>query len=409
VEVPLTPLGAISGSIRDVEGRTISNATVEVLQPSYEAGVAFMSRIMATKTDDRGEYRFFGLNRGSYYLAMHSNAGIKTYYPGSMDLALAAPILVDDGTDMVGVELREAISTVHNIRGKIFTIPTVGPSATPPSFYISRRAALRDTPVPLDGFADSTGSFEIDRIPSGSYELFATLRENMQVYTGHISLDIDDDILDFSLPVVRSAQLQGIIRTSSNTTLMSSFRVSLSAREALPPSAMPATVSCDSDGRFVIGNVAIGVYEIRILGLPQDMYVAEVKQGDTGSSDVHIDKGVDRATVQVVVGESGGRIDGIVEDSGQARSGITVVLAPEQLRRDKYYLFRSATADQDGQFTIRGIAPGSYKLFAWRGAPKGIERAAGFLQKYESLGTSVQVQSSASSFVRVPFITGISP
>jgi hypothetical protein len=72
-----------------------------------------------------------------------------------------------------------------------------------------------------------------------------------------------------------------------------------------------------------------------------------------------------------------------------------VVLVPDQ--RDRYDLYRLATTDPAGSFTLRAVPPGSYKAFAWQ----QIERNSWFdpvvMRAYEQNG--VPVRSGGSSDV----------
>ena len=54
-------------------------------------------------------------------------------------------------------------------------------------------------------------------------------------------------------------------------------------------------------------------------------------------------------------------------------------------------LFRSI-ADPNGRFEIHGIAPGSYKLFAWPELEGAAYRNADFMQEFEQRGKPVKIQ-----------------
>jgi len=49
----------------------------------------------------------------------------------------------------------------------------------------------------------------------------------------------------------------------------------------------------------------------------------------------------------------------------ETRVRSVVVLVPDAPRRERLMLFKTTTADTMGHFSITGIAPGEYKLFAW--------------------------------------------
>jgi hypothetical protein len=57
-------------------------------------------------------------------------------------------------------------------------------------------------------------------------------------------------------------------------------------------------------------------------------------------------------------------------------------------------LYKRVRSGPDGSFTIRGIAPGDYKIFAWEGIPLTAESAdenPDFLSGFEDRGTMLRI------------------
>ena len=124
---------------------------------------------------------------------------------------------------------------------------------------------------------------------------------------------------------------------------------------------------------FTIGNVMPGEFRLRVTGLPPDAYVKNAKLGSIDILNQPLAfKGSAEATLEIDLGAKGGRIDGTISSDGrQPFQNTQVVLVPDQ-HRDRVELFKAVTADSTGRFSIRGIAPGDYKVFAWTGlAPFG--------------------------------------
>jgi hypothetical protein len=59
-------------------------------------------------------------------------------------------------------------------------------------------------------------------------------------------------------------------------------------------------------------------------------------------------------------------------------------------------LYKAATSDAKGNFTITGIAPGEYKLFSWVTVPGTAYMNAEFIMPYEEFGKSVRLAEGAS-------------
>jgi len=72
--------------------------------------------------------------------------------------------------------------------------------------------------------------------------------------------------------------------------------------------------------------------------------------------------------------------------------------------RDRADLIKTAVTDKDGRFTIRGIPPGEYKIFAW----EAIEQFAYFdpdvLRQFEQLGKAVSIPESGKITLEVKLI-----
>ena len=73
-----------------------------------------------------------------------------------------------------------------------------------------------------------------------------------------------------------------------------------------------------------------------------------------------------------------------------------VVAVPEEKYRKLPYRFASGSTDQFGHFLLRGLAPGSYMLYAWRDVEDDVWRDADFLKSQEANGTSVKVDEGST-------------
>jgi hypothetical protein len=86
-------------------------------------------------------------------------------------------------------------------------------------------------------------------------------------------------------------------------------------------------------------------------------------------------------------------IEGTILDKEQKpMPGVQAVLVPDR-QRDWRDVYRFSTADQNGHFTMRQIAPGSYKLFAWEDLEPGAYNDPEFVRKYEDLATPSRFQT----------------
>jgi alpha-tubulin suppressor-like RCC1 family protein len=87
------------------------------------------------------------------------------------------------------------------------------------------------------------------------------------------------------------------------------------------------------------------------------------------------------------------KADGSVVDvSGNPASGATVVLVPDAAHRQRADLFKRTVTDTAGHFTLTGVSPGEYRLFAWEDVETGAYQDPEFLQPFESKGESITIR-----------------
>ena len=100
-------------------------------------------------------------------------------------------------------------------------------------------------------------------------------------------------------------------------------------------------------------------------------------------------------SLELLVSPNGGRFDGLVLKDDRPFSGATVTLVPESDRGKEERLYKSTTTDQNAQFSVRGITPGDYKLFAWEAIEEGAYQDPEFLHTYEEGGKPVHVDEGS--------------
>src|SRR5262249_25517357 len=134
-------------------------------------------------------------------------------------------------------------------------------------------------------------------------------------------------------------------------------------------------------------------------GLPQNLYVSEVRLGPLNVFDSGFEVGREPiAPLQVSLRSGAATVEGVVRDgSNKPVANATIVVIPPDGRRENRALYKTATSDASGKFSVRGIAPGNYKLFAFEGIAGGEFYNARFLSKYESRGKPINVAQGSST------------
>ena len=117
----------------------------------------------------------------------------------------------------------------------------------------------------------------------------------------------------------------------------------------------------------MLGSVSPGEYRIQMAPPSPEMYLKEATfdRTDVLNRPWEITNQTS-GTLNIVFSNKGGQIEGsLVDAQSQPVRGSQVILIPDQ-DRDRPELYKTATTDQNGRFTLRGIAPGGYRAYAWK-------------------------------------------
>ena len=151
------------------------------------------------------------------------------------------------------------------------------------------------------------------------------------------------------------------------------------------------------DGTFTIQNVTANSYNVSVFGLTGNWYMKSTRLGDTDITDTGIDfsQGITPGELVVTISSNGGQLEGTVQDAKPAPAiGAQVILIPESGKRGINYLYKQASTDQTGHFTMKGIKPGRYTVIAWEQIDPGAYMDPDFLKPFDSEGESVTIKES---------------
>jgi hypothetical protein len=111
-------------------------------------------------------------------------------------------------------------------------------------------------------------------------------------------------------------------------------------------------------------------------------------------------------TLEITISSNGGQIEGSAADSKEKpASGAVVALVPDAPRRERLMLFKMAMSDTTGHFSITGVAPGEYKLFAWDQIEEGAYQDPEFLKPYENQGEAVTMREGSRETAQLKVIS----
>jgi len=82
-----------------------------------------------------------------------------------------------------------------------------------------------------------------------------------------------------------------------------------------------------------------------------------------------------------------------------------LVAVPDIAKRTTQRLFKSQTTDPYGKFDLHGLAPGTYKLFAWDGAESNAWEDEDFLKPFEDKGTKIEIRDQDATTANLTVIS----
>jgi hypothetical protein len=270
--------------------------------------------------------------------------------------------------------------------------------------------------VPL---VPTTGKFEVANIPPGAYDLFARVPDptaqaagGAAVAWGRARLDVRDmDVPNVSITISSAVEVKGTV-SASGGKMPASLRVQLMPDDtaAKIPAYMQVSrraAPVDAAGAFSVTAVPEGRFRVSsVQGLPQDMYLADVRQNAQSVFDTGFDvNNRNTASLEIVLGTGAGTVTGVVVDGPtKVVPGATVVLVPETRRRNNRALYVSAISDASGRFALRGVAPGDYKIFAWESIAPYAHVNATFIARHEDRGKVVHLGPQGTISMELPII-----
>ncbi len=149
------------------------------------------------------------------------------------------------------------------------------------------------------------------------------------------------------------------------------------------------------DGSFTWKDVPPGTYSVEIsdVSAMPDWFLKSAASDGHDATDSGFSVGAGGITLDLMASANGGTIDGVVgNQDDEPVADAVVVAAPEVRFRNRPDRYRKAVADQSGHFSLRGLPPGDYTLFAWESVDGEAYYNAEFLRSYEDRGKVMRVR-----------------
>ncbi len=376
--------GVITGKVTDTEGRPIIEERVHVVVAG--AGDPSPTYLTDFRTDDRGIYRIFGLQAGSYRVAVgEAQAGIpggpgrtrvkRTFHPDTFEEANAVMVELRAGEEKAEIDI------------------TV--SATLPSLSVAGRVVDGETGVPVPGVrfrlarvsggrywytsprgdpANEKGEFRIEGLTSGSYQISVDSQPGVAVISEEVQFEIrDQSVTDLLIKTAQGGSISGVVvlegAVDKNTReRLQQMRLSFFVRREGMTIPIVASAVLKPDGSFQVTGLRDGVVGINasVPNRLDSLSIARVERnGIAQPPNLPINPGEHISDLKIVIGVGSGVLRGVVTfENGSLPVGGRVSLSLRRLDDSSFVNLRTPEVDARGHFVIQGLRSGSYTLTA---------------------------------------------
>jgi len=394
IRVALSPGGVITGRLTDEHGEPVVGTIVHALKTAHRDGMRERVPVQSVVSNDLGEYRFFMLKPGQYYVAVSPptaslNFSIPVFYPGTIDEKDAAPIDLHVGETIERLDFSSIPTKNRRITGGVLGNGSDGVSLI---LSPSNGTAKKTVSITRD---NGNPTFQFSDVIPGTYTLVA---QNVDARAA-ISLDVrNTDLLGMRIQLGPGFKIPTRVRIEGHPPGDDPDleKLYFTARPQAPITGLEAQVySPFADGRFTLDLLKTD-YWIDLIR-SDDYYVKAITLDgvDVLNRGLQVTGSVE-GPMEIVVDNHVGEVQG-----SAAAPNVTVVLVPDAARRNQRPLYKSVRSS-NGVFHFQKVPPGDYKLFAWS---EGTIDNGGpwldpeYLRAYEDRAMPVRIQSGAQTIV----------
>ena len=340
---------------------------------------------------------------------------VPTYYPGTRDGAEATPIEVTAGSVTPHIDMALVKTHTVTIRGQ------VNPPGAAPLLILTPRSLAGSLSMKLV-IANARGEFEVRGVGPGAYSLTGSTKQNGKTSTVSLPITVGSSNIDNLVFAIGAGfTVTGNVRVEGETTAdLSKVRVGLQAREmglgnifsalsSVLAGAMPGASAgkLESDLSFKLEDVSADQYDVQVSGLPDGFYVKSIRCGEADALVSGLALSGAPEPLEIVVSPKAGQIAGAVRNpkTQQPEPNATLALVPQEAeRRDLPQYFRNVSTDAAGNFTLKNLTPGQYRVYAWEDVEDGAWMDPDFVKPLESKSVPVTLKESGNESVQVDAI-----
>ncbi len=426
--IQLIPWSVIEGRVVDEQGEPMANAAVQALQVQYTAGRRALSAVGFTRTtNDRGEYRLYGLMPGQYIVSASigqvSTGDVpgyaRSYYPGTTDTAAAQYVTVTQGQNVSAIDVALARVKTARVAGRMIDshgMPTTGGRV---ELVPSRASVLA---VSVGARISPDGHFEFPNVPAGSYVIqVAKGMQNAWTEGEFAAVPVTvagTDVADLLVQTTVGTRVTGrVIFNGAPSAVPEPGGVEIRPVPSNPdlgPGNQVATARLMNDWTFELNGVN-GPRRLQVVRTPKGWALDAVRVGGVDVTDRPLAFGGAASTLDGVEIELTDRfatlqataVDG---SSRPSAAGLVIVFSadPDDWYPDSRFV-RASSATTTQPATFEGLPPGSYYVAALDSYPPtqgGAWQDPSFLASLTARASAITVRPASTTTVRVRVMPG---
>ena len=413
VDFKLQREAILQGRVLDSDRHPVPGITVAVFGETYINGRLDFWTVKTVRTDPKGEYKVIVPAKGRWYLGAfrslrdartlekgedgeeHRDTALVTFFHNASSPLSAQPVHAIPGSLLDGIDLVLPLKPVFCISGSVSAMQEGSPLS------ITLRAREEDWRSSVLAQVQSNGPFQFCGVPTGSYVVRMTLGTPKGAFAclGQEFVEVGKRDVDLGKLICQPAQAVSgrmvLQDAQPNQRLPENLHVSLGAygrRFGLIGENAGARVQ-PVGGAFSLPQLfTLPYWGVRVDGLPAGYYVKEASMGSRDPRREPVSPGM--GDLVVVLARDGGEVTGqVVDDGGQPVADAIAVLTPETLSQVPHpRQVLSQVADQDGRFEFNSLAPGKYRLLAFRDLTAGQSEDPNFLRPHLSRAVEVGLE-----------------
>ena len=419
VDITLPRPGAVAGRITDETGNPVEGAMVTVVEARFEDGrwvLAQASAIGVRPSDDRGQYRVFGIEPGRYFVRAGAGdpgglrfgvatggetPGYAPFFPGTLTVTQAVQVDVGPSSEVTGIDFSLVRAAMATVSGRVLT------SDGQP--FGGRLGIAPRSRGELTAFGSSgaiiypDGRFEFRNVAPGEYVIssYRGRSESTEGAFGAVVVNVNgENVSGVTLMTSPGSTIQGhIVFDSTSSPRADEVEISTMPTDLdrAPKGGELATASVSADGAFALAGIT-GTRRLRVVRAPRGWALKSMTVNGVDVTDTPLRFGTAAQSidnVDVLMTNRLTEISGEVTDSSGRRVSSAAVLA-FAADRERWYpasRFVQYAAASDGTFAIRGLPAGEYFLVA---VPRTRDLDAGGWQNQATLSALAQRSAHVS-------------